>query len=52
MFGILLIPIMLVLGIFLLVASVTAGIGVVLKLAFWLIFLPIRILLWMIGLIF
>lgn len=52
MFGILLIPIMLVIRIFLLVASITAGVGVVLKLAFWLIFLPIRILLWMIGLIF
>jgi len=52
MFGILLIPIMLVIGIFFLVASITAGVGVVLKLAFWLIFLPLRILLWMIGLIF
>ena len=52
MFGILLIPIMLVIGIFFLVASIAAGVGVVLKLAFWLIFLPLRILLWMIGLIF
>jgi len=52
MFGILLIPIMLAIGIFFLVASITAGVGVVLKLAFWLIFLPVRILFWLIGLIF
>ena len=52
MFSIFLIPIMLVIGIFFLVASIAVGVGVVLKLTFWLIFLPIRILLWMIGLIF
>ena len=52
MLGILLIPIMLIIGIFVLMASITAGVGLVLKLAFTLIFLPIRILLWLIGLIF
>ncbi|MCW4011692.1 MAG: hypothetical protein NWF07_01735 [Candidatus Bathyarchaeota archaeon] len=52
MFGIFLIPIMLLLGILFLVTSVTMGVGLVLKLAFWIVFLPIRIMLWMIGLIF
>ncbi|MCB2171343.1 hypothetical protein KQH65_01255 [archaeon] len=52
MFGIFLIPIMLILGILFLVTSVTMGVGLVLKLAFWIVFLPIRIMLWMIGLIF
>ena len=52
MFGILLIPIMLLLGIVFLVASITMGVGLVLKLTLALIFIPIRILLWLIGLIF
>ncbi|MBE0633704.1 hypothetical protein IH574_03960 [Candidatus Bathyarchaeota archaeon] len=52
MFGILLIPIMLIIGIFFLVASITAGVGLVLKLTLALIFIPVRILLWLIGLIF
>ena len=51
MFGILLIPIMLIIGIFFLVASVTSGMGIVLKLALALVLIPIRILLWLIGLI-
>lgn len=52
MFGVLLIPIMLIIGIFFLVASITAGVGLVLKLTLALIFIPVRILLWLIGLIF
>jgi hypothetical protein len=52
MFGILLIPIMLILGIFFLVASITAGVGLALKLALALIFIQVRILLWLIGLFF
>jgi len=52
MFGIFLVPLMMLIGILFLVASIFTGISVVVKLAFFLIFLPIRILLWMIGLIF
>ncbi len=52
MFGIFIVPLMMIIGILLLVASVLTGISFVVKLAFFLIFLPIRILLWMIGLIF
>ncbi len=52
MFGIFLVPLMMLIGILFLVASIFTGISVVVKLAFFLVFLPIRILLWMIGLIF
>jgi hypothetical protein len=52
MFGIFLVPLMMLIGIMFLVASIFTGISVVVKLAFFLVFLPIRILLWMIGLIF
>ena len=52
MFGIFLVPLMMLIGIMFLVASVFVGVSVVVKFAFFLIFLPIRILLWMIGLIF
>jgi hypothetical protein len=53
MFGILLlIPIMLILGVIFLMASIAAGIGLILKLTFSIIFIPIKILLWLIGLIF
>jgi len=52
MFGIFLVPLMMLIGIMFLVASVFVGVSVAVKFAFFLIFLPIRILLWMIGLIF
>ena len=52
MFGIFLVPLMMLIGIIFLVASVFVGVSVVVKFAFFLIFLPIRILLWIIGLIF
>ena len=52
MFGIFLVPLMMVIGIIFLVSSVLIGVTAVLKVAFFLIFLPLRILLWMIGLIF
>jgi len=52
MFGIFLVPLMMVIGIIFLVSSVLIGVTAVLKVAFFLIFLPLRILFWMIGLIF
>jgi hypothetical protein len=52
MFGIFIVPLMMVIGIFFLVSSVLMGVSAVLKIAFFLIFLPLRILSWMIGLIF
>jgi len=52
MFDIFLVPLMMLIGIMFLVVSVFVGVSVVVKFAFFLIFLPIRILLWMIGLIF
>ncbi len=52
MFGIFIVPLMMIIGIFFLVSSVLIGVTAVLKIAFFLIFLPLRILSWMIGLIF
>lgn len=52
MFSIFLIPMMVVLGIFFLVASVFAGVTAVMKIVFFVVFLPLRILGWLIGLIF
>ena len=52
MFGIFLVPLMMLIGIMFLVASVFVGVSLVVKFAFFLILLPLRILLWMIGLIF
>ncbi len=52
MFDIFLVRLMMLIGIMFLVASVFVGVSVVVQFAFFLIFLPIRILLWMIGLIF
>lgn len=52
MFGIFLVPFMMLIGIIFLMASVFVGVSVVVKFAFFLIFLPLRLLLWMIDLIF
>ena len=51
MFNVFLIPMMMFIGIFFLVASVLVGVSAVLKLVFFLVFLPLRILFWLIGLI-
>ncbi len=52
MFSIFLIPMMVFLGIFFLVSSVLVGVTAVLKIVFFVVFLPLRILGWLIGLIF
>ena len=52
MFSVFLIPMMMIIGIFFLVASVMIGVTAVLKLTFFVVFLPLRILFWLIGLIF
>lgn len=52
MFSIFLIPMMVFLGVFFLVASIFVGVTAVLKFVFFVVFLPLRILGWLIGLIF
>ena len=52
MLGFVVLPIMMIIGILFLIASVAMGVGLVLKLAFWIILVPVRILLWLVGLIF
>jgi len=51
MFGLLVIPLMLLFGVLLLVASLTMSIVLVVKLILWWVLLPLRILLWLIGII-
>jgi hypothetical protein len=52
MLGFVVLPIMMIIGIFFLIASIAMGVGLVLKLVFWIIIIPIRIVLWLVGLIF